>query len=214
MSSPVTLYAHAAPAHEHALFAAPRPLPGRQVGRVAGMVFDVDPAYEEEARRLDGQPITLITEAGLERLAEKLLAEDGGRYTRADYEEAGVWNPEEIARLHGHAVITINPIDGIPLIDATEADDRAAGLADAPTSRYVTVTVVVRTDAEDPSELVVDQVLAGRPDVMWCGTEEGVTAAALSGGADPDEWVPAGDAPASTTAAPAEEPTPDPAAAR
>ena len=118
------------------------------------MVFDVDPAYEEEARRLDGQPITLITEAGLERLAVRLLAEDGGRYTRADYEEAGVWNPEEIARLHGHAVITINPVDGIPLIDATEADDRAAGLADALTPRYVTVTVVVRTDAEDPSELV------------------------------------------------------------
>jgi hypothetical protein len=206
MSSPVTLYAHAAPAHEHALFAAPRPLPGRQVGRVAGMVFDVDPAYEEEARRLDGQPITLITEAGLERLAVRLLAEDGGRYTRADYEGAGVWNPEEIARLRGHAVITIESIDGIPLIDATEADDRAAGLAAPMSPRYVTVTVVVCTAAEDPSELV-DQVLAGRPDVMWCGTEEGVTAAALAGGADPESWPAPADADAVRSGVVAEEAT-------
>ena len=201
----VTLYAHAAPAHEHTLYAAPRPLPGREVGRVAGMVFDVAPAYEEAARRLDGQPITLITEAGLERLAENLLAEDGGRHTRADYEREGVWNPEEIARVRGHAVIAIEPIDG-PLVDATAADDLAAGLAPPTNAGYVTVTLVVRTDVEDPAE-AVNQALGDRLDLMWIGTEQGVTTAALAGGADPDSWPPPADADASRSDVVADEAT-------
>lgn len=183
----VQLYAHAAPAHEHAVFIASRPLPGDLIGRAGGMVYDVKPEFAHLARRDDGQLIQLITPAGLEQLAVRLLAEDGGRYTRAAYEEAGVWDPEEIARQHGHALITIEPAAGVAMVDATEADDLAAGLAPSRQARYVTVTVVVRTAATDPSELV-DQALHGTPDVMWCGTEEGVTAAALAGGADPSEW--------------------------
>ena len=117
----VHLYAFAAPRHDGALFIAPRPLPGRLIGHAAGMVHEVKKDYLEETRRLDGQPITLITLAGLEQLAEKLLAEDGGHYTRADYEKAGVWDPEQIARDHGHAVITIEPTgDAGDLVDASE----------------------------------------------------------------------------------------------
>ena len=43
---------------------APRPLPGRLIGHrgtTAFAVYDVLPAYEDEARRLDGQVIETIT---------------------------------------------------------------------------------------------------------------------------------------------------------
>ncbi len=114
------LYAFAAPRHDHQLYIAPRPLPGRLIGTAAGMVHDVAPDYVQEAKRLDAHPITLITPAGLERLAEQLLTADG-RYSRADYEEAGVWDADMITRDRGHAVITITPTpDAGDLIDATD----------------------------------------------------------------------------------------------
>ena len=143
----VTLYAHAAPAHEHTLFTAPRPLPGRLVGHVAGMVFDVAPQYQQEAGRLDGHPITLITPAGLERLAERLLVEDSG-YTRADYEAAGVWDPEGIARERGHAIISITPYgDAGPLIDATDAGEtHQAAITDIPAATGADASMRVSTE--------------------------------------------------------------------
>lgn len=186
--STVHLYAFAAPAHQYALYIAPRPLPGRLLGTAAGMVHDVGPEYVEPATRLDAQRITLITPAGLERLAEQLLA-NGSGYTRADYEEAGVWDAEQIARDRGHALLTITPSPNAgPLVSATAADDDAAGLADPARAdlKYVTLTLVLRADG-DPTPRIAE-ILAGQHEVMWFGTEMGVTAAARDGGAEPGDW--------------------------
>jgi hypothetical protein len=118
----VQLYTYAAPAHDHALFIASRPLPGRHLGNAAGMVHDVAPEFQDGARLLDAQPITLITPAAFERLAEGLVQENG--YTRAQYEDADCWDPEDIARQRGHAVITIVPtVDAGPLIPVEEQPD-------------------------------------------------------------------------------------------
>jgi hypothetical protein len=112
----VTLYATAAPAHTGTLYVAPRPLPGRLIGHTPFMVHDVQAEFEELARRDDGQPITLITPAGIERLAEQ-ITEDAG-YTRQQLEDVGCWDPEQILRDHDRAVIAITPAsDAGPLID-------------------------------------------------------------------------------------------------
>lgn len=110
-----TLYATAAPAHTGRLYYATRPLPGREIGNAGGFVYDVQPEFEDLARRDDGQPITLITPARVEQLAEQLVTADG--YSRARYEDLGAWNPDQILRDHNHAVIGITPTaDAGPLI--------------------------------------------------------------------------------------------------
>lgn len=104
------LYTTTAPAHEHSLFVAPRPLPGRLVGRCRGMVFDVAPEFEARARELDGQLITIITDDGYANLVEgALIADEGRRYSRSDYENAGVWDPIEIGISLGMALVTVDP---------------------------------------------------------------------------------------------------------
>lgn len=103
------LYTLAAPPHEHALYTAPRPLPGRLIGRAAGMVHDIAPEYVELARRDDAQPITVITADGFESLVEAALAADGG-YTRADYVDADAWDVEDIGRRFGLALLVVDPI--------------------------------------------------------------------------------------------------------
>jgi hypothetical protein len=55
--------------------------------------------------------------------------------------------------------------------------------------RYVTVTVVVVADADDPT-WPLEEVLADRADVMFWSAEDGVTDAARDAGADPDLWTP------------------------
>jgi hypothetical protein len=109
--SDLTLYTTTAPVHEYRLFVAPRPLPGRPVGRVVGEVYDVAPEFEQRTRELDGQSITVVTVTEFENLVEVTMeADEGRRYTRRDYEEAGVWDPEEIGRSLGIALVTIRPL--------------------------------------------------------------------------------------------------------
>ncbi|MFE7072627.1 hypothetical protein ACFU96_21350 [Streptomyces sp. NPDC057620] len=58
---------------------------------------------------------------------------------------------------------------------------------EAPEVEYVTLTAVVRRDGTegDPCE----QVLAGHPDVVFVGHEDGVTDTALALGAVPEGWL-------------------------
>ena len=105
----ITLYTTQAPAHTGRLFVAPRPLPGRQVGRCHGMVFDVAPEFESETLRLDGKLITVVTEEEYEVLVEAAVEADG--YSRADYEEAGVeWDAQDMGLDHGMPLITITGV--------------------------------------------------------------------------------------------------------
>jgi hypothetical protein len=105
------LYTATAPAHKHSLFVAPRPIPGRQVGRCHGMVFDVSPEFQTRARELDGQLITVVTDDEYANLVESALTADASRrYSRPDYEDAGVWDPIEIGTSLGMALVTIEPV--------------------------------------------------------------------------------------------------------
>lgn len=105
----ITLYTTQAPKHTGRLFVAPRPLPGRLVGRCHGMVFDVAPEFEAETARLDGKLITVVTEEEYGRLVEAKVVADGFR-GREEYEEAGVeWDARDIGCDHGVPLITITP---------------------------------------------------------------------------------------------------------
>lgn len=104
----ITLYTTSAPAHTGRLFVAPRPLPGRQVGRCHGMVFDVAPEFEAQALLLDGKPITVVAQGEYELMVEAAVEADG--YTRADYAEAGVeWDAQDMGMDQGMPLITITP---------------------------------------------------------------------------------------------------------
>jgi hypothetical protein len=104
----VTLYATSAPAHDHKLYVAPRPLPGRQVGHCHGMVFDVPAEFEDAARRDDGKLITVVTEAQYEQIVTDAVEADG--YSRQEYEDAGMeWDARDIGMELGLPLITIIP---------------------------------------------------------------------------------------------------------
>jgi hypothetical protein len=102
----ITLYTTNAPEHQHSLYVAPRPLPGRQVGRCHGMVFDVAPEFEDRARELDGKLVTVVTEEEYERIVVAAVEADG--YSRAEYEEAGMeWDARDIGMELGLPLITV-----------------------------------------------------------------------------------------------------------
>jgi hypothetical protein len=103
----VTLYTTDPPEHDHRLFVAPRPLPGRLVGRHQGMVFDVPPEAQASAERLNGQPITVVTADEYAALVEAAVV--AGGYTRADYEEIDLWDPAALGADRGLVLITIAP---------------------------------------------------------------------------------------------------------
>ena len=104
-----TLYTLDPPAHDHALYIAPRPLPGRLVGRSAGMVFDVAPEFVALALRDDATQVHPITAAGFETLVETALAARGS-YTRADYEAADAWDVRDMGRRFGLLLIVVDPV--------------------------------------------------------------------------------------------------------
>lgn len=101
----VTLFTADPPPHRHALYAAPRPLPGRLVGHLVGGVYDVAPADQDRARALDGQPVTVVTVDEYEALVVAAVEADG--YSRADYEEAGLWEPVTIGAVRGLVLASI-----------------------------------------------------------------------------------------------------------
>jgi hypothetical protein len=104
----ITLYTTSAPAHTGRLFVAPRPLPGRQVGRCHGMVFDVAPEFEAATLRLDGKLITVVTEEEYEQIVVAAVGADG--YSREEYEDAGMeWDARDIGFELGLPLITITP---------------------------------------------------------------------------------------------------------
>lgn len=99
------------PEHSHHLYVTTRPLPGEFLGNLihGGMVHDVKPDYVELAKRDDGQLITVVTRAEFDDLVDiAIFVRSDGVYSRADYEEVGMWNPEELGRNRGLALVRMN----------------------------------------------------------------------------------------------------------
>lgn len=81
MSTPPPMFTLAMPAGiAGTVMTAPRPLPGRLIGHrgtTAFAVYDVLPAYEDEARRLDGQVIEAITPDAIAHAVENYATANG-----------------------------------------------------------------------------------------------------------------------------------------